>query len=75
MTAKTSVTVHSPKVIIDHTDTIELGKGATEHVVLGDKFMSLFNQHTHIGNMGVPTSPPISPMTPAQLSQMKVVVK
>ena len=74
-TADTSVTVHSPKVIIDHTNTIELGQGATEKVILGNKFMALFNSHTHIGNLGVPTSPPITPMTPGELSQMKVVVK
>lgn len=52
-------------VIIEHAKTIELGKGATEKVVLGDAFMSLFNQHTHVGNLGVPTSPPMVPMTPA----------
>lgn len=53
-------------VIIDHAKTIELGKGATEKVVLGDAFMALFNQHTHVGNLGAPTSPPVVPMTPAQ---------
>lgn len=53
-------------VIIDHAKTIELGKGATEKVVLGDSFMQLFNQHIHVGNLGSPTSPPVVPMTPSQ---------
>ena len=64
----TKVTVKSPEVIIDAANTIELGKGATEDVVLGNKFMSLFNSHSHIGVLGVPVSPPIVPMTSAQLS-------
>ena len=51
-------------VIIDHAKTIELGKGAAEKLVLGDSFLSLYNAHTHIGNMGAPTSPPVVPMTP-----------
>lgn len=64
----TKVTVKSPEVIIDAANKIELGKGATEDVVLGNKFMTLFNSHTHIGVLGIPVSPPVVPMTPAQLS-------
>lgn len=67
------VNITAKKVIIDHSDTIELGKGATEKVILGNKFMSLFNSHTHTGNLGAPTSPPMKPMTPGELSQKKVV--
>lgn len=52
-------------VVIEHAKTIELGKGASEKLVLGDAFLKLFNQHTHIGNLGAPTSPPVAPMTPA----------
>lgn len=75
ITSANETTIKCDKLIIDHASTIELGKGATEKVVLGNKFMSLFNQHTHLGNLGAPTSPPIAPMTPAQLSQKNVVVK
>ena len=53
-------------IVIEHAKTIELGKGAAEKLVLGDTFMSLFNAHTHVGNLGAPTSPPVVPMTPAQ---------
>lgn len=64
----TKVTVKSPEVIIDAARKIELGRGATEDVILGNKFMTLFNSHTHLSVLGVPTSPPVVPMTPAQLS-------
>jgi len=44
------------------------GDAATEHLVLGDQFSSLFqtfltafNTHTHMGNLGAPTSPPPAP--------------
>ena len=63
-------------MVIDAANTIELGKGAIEKLVLGDSFMALFNAHTHIGNLGAPTTPPVVPMTPAQLSQKpKVTTK
>jgi len=68
--------IKAKNVIIDHSTSIELGKGASEKLVLGDSFLSLFNQHTHIGNLGAPTSPPIVPMTPAQhLSKEQVKTK
>jgi hypothetical protein len=69
-------TIKSPAVVIDAANKIELGKGAFEKLILGDSFMALFNAHTHIGNMGAPTTPPVVPMTPAQLSQVpKVTTK
>jgi hypothetical protein len=76
ITTSKQATVKSPSVVIDAANTIELGKGATEKLVLGDSFMALFNAHTHIGNLGAPTTPPVLPMTPAQLSQKpKVTTK
>jgi hypothetical protein len=76
ITTSKQATVKSPSVIIDAANTIELGKGATEKLVLGDSFMALFNAHTHIGNLGAPTTPPVLPMTLAQLSQTpKVTTK
>lgn len=59
-------------LLVDHAASVELGAGATEHLVLGEKMMALFNSHQHIGNAGAPTSPPIKPMTPAELSQKEV---
>ena len=66
------VNVECQNVIVDHASSIELGKGASEHLVLGEKMMKLFNSHTHIGNLGAPTSPPMQPMTSAELSQKEV---
>jgi len=65
---KTNVTVKSPEVIIDAADKIDLGKGAYQELVLGNRFMSLFNSHTHIGVLGIPTAPPTKPMTSFELS-------
>jgi hypothetical protein len=63
-------------IIIDHSTSIELGSGASEKLVLGDSFLQFFNQHTHIANLGAPTSPPIVPMTPLQhLSKKQVKTK
>ena len=59
-----SIVIKAENVIIDQAKSIELGKGATEPVILGNAFLTLFNGHTHIGNLGAPTSPPTSPMTP-----------
>jgi hypothetical protein len=73
ITQKGDITVKSDgKVVIDHSSSIELGVDAKEKVVLGDTFMKLFNQHTHVGNLGAPTSPPTAPMTPTHLSQKNV---
>ncbi len=48
--------------------SVEIGAGALESVIKGETFMTFFNAHTHTGNMGSPTSPPVVPMTGAQLS-------
>lgn len=63
---KTDVNIKAVNVTVEHSNTIELGKGASEKLVLGDSFLTLFNQHVHIGNLGAPTSPSIIPMTPIQ---------
>ena len=69
ITTSAKVTVKAPEVIIDAAQKIELGKGATEDVILGNKFMTLFNAHTHVTTSPVtPTTPPVLPMTPVQLT-------
>ena len=64
--------INCKNTIVNHASSIELGQGASEKLVLGNKFMDLFNSHTHIGDRGSSTSPPITKMTPAQLSQKQV---
>jgi hypothetical protein len=55
------------KVIIN-SNNIELGENAVEAVIKGNTFQNYFNSHTHIGNLGAATSPPIVPSTPNHLS-------
>jgi hypothetical protein len=42
--------------------------GSGEPLVLGTAFTTLYNAHTHIGNLGVPTGTPIVPMGPSEIS-------
>jgi hypothetical protein len=51
-------------------DGIRIGKGATEALVLGTtldtnlkQLINDLNMHTHLGNLGAPTSPPSKPAT------------
>lgn len=55
-----SVTVNAP--------AISLGSGALEKVLNGEAFQAAFNSHRHIGNMGAPTSPPMTPSGASHLS-------
>ncbi len=60
------VTLDSQGVTIKSNKAIKLGSdGAAEPLVLGHKWFELFNKHTHIGNMGAPTSPPAGSGTQA----------
>jgi hypothetical protein len=59
----------SEKVHLD-TPNVELGQSAAEAVIKGDTFQNLFNSHTHIGNLGAPTGPPINPLTGLELSKV-----
>lgn len=55
--------------VIAASTTIQIGSsGATENLVLGLQFTMLYNAHQHIGNLGIPSGPPIMPMTAAQLA-------
>jgi hypothetical protein len=49
-------------ITLDST-SVKLGKGASMGLV-NDTFITLFNTHMHIGNMGAPTSPPVVPAVP-----------
>jgi hypothetical protein len=44
-----------------------IGDGATELMILGNAFMTLYNAHIHPTGVG-PSGPPTAPMTTAQLS-------
>ena len=51
-------------------NTVNLGPSALESVIKGNTFQALFNAHTHTGNYGAPTSPPILPLSGSELSQV-----
>jgi hypothetical protein len=44
---------------------IKLGEAAAEAVIKGDTFAGIFDAHSHIGNLGSPTSPPTSVTAPS----------
>ena len=64
--------INCKNMVVNHASSIELGQGASEPLVLGNLMTTLFNSHTHIGNHGAPTSPPMQPMSGAQLSKKQV---
>lgn len=49
------------KKVIVKSNTIELGEGAAEKLVLGNTFLQLFNSHTHPTGVG-PSGTPVVPM-------------
>ena len=53
-----------------NSPNIELGETALEQVIKGNTFQALFNTHTHVGNLGSPTTPPVVPLTGTELSQV-----
>jgi len=66
--AASGVTVKGQQVIVKGTQVM-LGDQGGENIIKGMSFMTFFNTHTHTCAMpGSPTTPPVVPMTPAQLS-------
>ena len=47
---------------------VELGTGGLEKVVSGETYMQFYNLHYHLDSFGLPTTPPMEPMTAQQLS-------
>ena len=69
------VKITASQVVVD-APTIQLGgSGATQQLVLGTAFMALFNAHVHNATAILsPTTPPLTPMTPALLSTVSKTV-
>jgi hypothetical protein len=55
--------------IVITAEAISLGKDASEQLVLGNKFMQLFNMHTHPTGVG-PSGPPKDQMMDSHLSEL-----
>lgn len=64
----------SKGLVIETDGPILLGENASEKLVLGDAFMQLFNSHTHIGNLGAPTSPP-NPLMMSEAQHLSKLTK
>lgn len=68
------VTVEAASVVVK-SNNVTVGDGAmTEPFVLGQTFMTnvaswfaTLATHTHVGNLGAPTSPPVPPLQPLQV--------
>lgn len=64
---KASIRFEQDGAVIVTAESIKLGAGAGEKVVLGDTFMNFFNTHTHPTGVG-PSGPPTQPMASNHLS-------
>ena len=64
------ITVNGPggAVVIGKAGVSIGSSSATEPLVLGNSLILALNTHTHVGNLGAPTSPPVVPLTPSVLS-------
>ena len=60
-----AINTEIPVIMISGHGSIE---NAVEAVIKGNTFQNYFNSHTHIGNLGAPTSTPVVPSTPNHLS-------
>lgn len=67
----TNATVTAKQTATIDGQSILLGANAVEAVVKGTTFAKIFNQHTHIGNLGANVSPPLTPMD----SSLSTIVK
>jgi uncharacterized protein involved in type VI secretion and phage assembly len=64
--AASGVTIKAQQAVIQGAQVMLGGQGG-ESLIKGMSFMTFFNTHTHGTGVG-PSSPPVVPMTPAQLS-------
>jgi uncharacterized protein involved in type VI secretion and phage assembly len=67
-TAAGGVTVKGTSITVQGSQ-VSIGGAGGEPLVKGASMMALFNAHTHVCSVpGSPSSPPVTPMLPAQLS-------
>lgn len=62
-----NVAVNADRVDLS-ANKVNLGTGAAEAIIKGNTFQTLFNAHTHLGNLGAPTAPPTIPLSGSELS-------
>ena len=61
VTSAGETTLKCSKLVVNHASSVELGAGAIDHVVLGEKLKQYFDTHIH-PTPGGPSGPPIVPM-------------
>ena len=61
---------------------IKIGSNAIQKAVLGDDLerllqtmIGIFNAHTHTGNLGIPTTPPETPMVFQKITSNKITLE
>lgn len=67
---KMSIKAGSAEILIDggsgkisiKGEMIDLGSSVSDFVTMFTQLSTAFNTHTHIGNLGAPTSPPMAPL-------------
>lgn len=64
-----TIRMFDDRIVID-AGRIELGSGASQKIILGDSFMTLFNRHTHPTSVG-PSGKPLEKMGDEHLSQRR----
>ena len=70
-----SITLSASSVVIKANGVKLGGDAASQSLVLGEALMAVYNLHTHNCTApGFPSGPPLSPMTPAVLSQIAKTV-
>lgn len=69
-------------LVLDVKGKVKIGDKADEPAVLGTKLETLlnsligvFNSHTHTGNLGIPTSPPSTPMVYQDVTSKKITLE
>jgi phage gp45-like len=63
-----TIIINAPVKVTVVAPEIDLGGGGLEKLLNGETFQSYFNQHQHVGNLGTPTGPPMTPSDPSHLS-------
>lgn len=75
ITANAKVTLKASSIVADSMDIKLGGAGASDYALLGTMFLTLFNTHVHTTIFpGLPTTPPVTPLTPAVLSKSTKVL-
>lgn len=63
-----TLVVSAPSKVQVVSDNVEIGSGALEKILNGETFQEYINGHQHLGNLGAPTGPPITPSDATHLS-------